>query len=224
MLYCNLSLLLYPLYSTRRRYSCARGARGFRTTSGEVRHLDCGLDFSGFPRFTLRGVGPRTVHQLKGRRFEISVPGEAGSWALVVGRVTRPPFPLSIHFVPNNLTSLVVKGRGCFQLGCIGSCFRRARYRSRGRRWAGRSRRDLWLWGDPSRQGPVSDRRNRESELHGAVGSFSTSQNLHRIIYYRFGRHVSCGDQPCESSVVANSNNIYHFRKYSLRVAIDRPL
>jgi hypothetical protein len=123
-----------------------------------------------------RARNPRT-----GRR---SLLGGAGCYTLKmskVSRVARSPFPFSIYFVPNNFTTLVVKGWG-FQLGRIGSCFRRGRHRSRGRRWGGRSRRYLWLWGDPSRQSPVSDRRNRESELHGAVGSFSTSQNLHPII------------------------------------------
>src|SRR5271165_6785927 len=83
---------------------------------------------------------------------EISLLGEVGSWTLVVGRVARPPFPLSIHFVPNNFATLVVKGWSCFRLGRLRSCFRRGRYRSRGRRWAGRSRRLLCLWGDPSRE------------------------------------------------------------------------
>ncbi len=39
---------------------------------------------------------------------ENSLLGEVGSWTLVVGRVARPPFPLSIHFVPNNFATLVV--------------------------------------------------------------------------------------------------------------------
>jgi len=219
--------LHHHLGITPRSAGCSPGARQRKAFAqcGKAR-----LSFSREGRPPYRPTNhswPGCHRERNPRTRRRSLLGGAGCYTLKVSkvsRVARSPFPFSIYFVPNNFPTLVVKGWGCFQLGRIGACFRRGRHRSRGRRRAGRSRRYLWLWGDPSRQSPVSDRRNRESELHGAVGSFSTSQNLDPIISQCFRRYVSCGDQPCEPFFVASPNNICHFRKSSGRVAIDRPL
>jgi len=137
------------------------------------------------PSTTMRSPGfrPSLITQsLPKRGPDISVLGKAGCYTLKVGRVTRPPFPLPIHLVPYNLTILVVKGRDYFAPGRLRSGFRRGRYGTRRGRSARRRKRSRWLRGHPSQQSPVSDRRNRESELHRAIESFSTSQNHHLII------------------------------------------
>jgi hypothetical protein len=106
---------------------------------------------------------------------EISIFGGAGCYTLKVlkvGRVTRPPFSLSIHLVPNNFTTLVVKGWGGLLSRHFRNGFGRRRDGSRRGRWAGRRGRFLWLWSDPSRQSPVSGGRAGEREFQWAIGFF----------------------------------------------------
>ena len=154
---------------------------------------------------------------------ECSVLGQVWWHTLKVGRITRPPFPFSIHLVPNNLAAPVVERWNGFPPRRLFSGFNRARCGTRRGQRMRRRNRFLLLRGHPSRQSPVRNRRNGESELHRAIRFFSTSQNLNSNICQCFGRHVSGGDEPCEPFVVAGPSHIRHFRKRIGRIAIDRP-
>jgi hypothetical protein len=103
-----------------------------------------------------------TSHQpLAQRTPERLLLGEPGFQSLEVARVAWSPFPFSIHFMPNDLATPIVKGwvllLGCVSTGSLLSDLGRGGDLGRGRdrswRWrgAGRKRRFHLASSDPSR-------------------------------------------------------------------------